>query len=93
MPVPGLGQAKINAAYQAGGAPLAIRTIREYTGLKINHVVIVDFSKFEDLIDAEGGIDGRRARADPLEPVRLPVQGGALPDLGRLALRARGGST
>jgi polyisoprenyl-teichoic acid--peptidoglycan teichoic acid transferase len=57
VPVHGLGQAKINAAYQAGGAPLAIRTIREYTGLKINHVVIVDFSKFEDLIDAEGGID------------------------------------
>ena len=39
VPVAGLGQAKINAAYQAGGAPLAIRTIREYTGLKINHVV------------------------------------------------------
>jgi LCP family protein required for cell wall assembly len=57
VPVAGLGQAKINAAYQAGGAPLAIRTIREYTGLKINHVVIVDFSKFEDMIDAEGGID------------------------------------
>jgi LCP family protein required for cell wall assembly len=56
VPVHGVGNAKINAAYQAGGAPLAIRTIREYTGLKINHVVIVDFSKFEDLIDAEGGI-------------------------------------
>ena len=57
VPVNGVGQSKINAAYQAGGAPLAIRTIRDYTGLKINHVVIVDFSKFEDLIDAEGGID------------------------------------
>jgi LCP family protein required for cell wall assembly len=57
VPVHGVGQAKINAAYQAGGAPLAIRTIREYTGLKINHIVIVDFSRFEELIDAEGGID------------------------------------
>jgi LCP family protein required for cell wall assembly len=56
VPVPGLGDTKINAAYQAGGAPLAIRTIREYTGVPINHVVIVDFSRFEDLIDAEGGI-------------------------------------
>ena len=34
VPVAGLGNAKINAAYQAGGAPLAIRTIREYTGLE-----------------------------------------------------------
>ena len=34
VPVAGLGNAKINAAYQAGGAPLAIRTIREYTGVE-----------------------------------------------------------
>jgi len=57
VPIPGVGTSKINAAYQAGGAPLAIRTIREFTGMPINHIVIVDFSKFEDLIDAEGGID------------------------------------
>jgi LCP family protein required for cell wall assembly len=56
VPVSGLGNAKINAAFQRGGAPLAIRTIRQYTGMEINHVVVVDFSKFEDLIDAEGGI-------------------------------------
>jgi LCP family protein required for cell wall assembly len=54
--VPGVGNAKINAAHQAGGTPLAIRTIREYTGVKINHVVVVDFGRFEDLIDAVGGI-------------------------------------
>src|SRR4029079_15980648 len=52
-----LAQARSTAPSQAGAAPLAIRTIREYTGLKINHIVIVDFSRFEDLIDAEGGID------------------------------------
>jgi LCP family protein required for cell wall assembly len=54
--VPEVGNAKINAAFQAGGAPLAIRTIREFTGVKINHVVVIDFSNFEDLIDALGGI-------------------------------------
>jgi LCP family protein required for cell wall assembly len=58
VPVPGVSSGtKINAAFQAGGAPLAIRTVREYTGVKINHVVVVDFGNFEDLIDAEGGID------------------------------------
>jgi polyisoprenyl-teichoic acid--peptidoglycan teichoic acid transferase len=56
VPVHGLGNVKINAAYQAGGAPLAIRTVREYTGVKIDHVVVVDFAHFEDLIDAECGI-------------------------------------
>ena len=56
VPVPGLGDTKINAAYQAGGAPLAIRTIRNYTGEDVNHVIIVDFANFEELIDAEGGV-------------------------------------
>jgi LCP family protein required for cell wall assembly len=54
--VPGVGNAKINASFQAGGAPLAIRTVREFTGIKINHVVVLDFANFRDLIDAEGGI-------------------------------------
>jgi LCP family protein required for cell wall assembly len=56
VPVSGLGNTKINAAYQAGGAPLAIRTVSDLTGVKVDHVVVVDFSNFEDLIDAEGGV-------------------------------------
>jgi len=54
--VSGIGNAKINAAYQSGGAALAIRTIKDFTGIPIDHVVIVDFNQFKDLIDAEGGI-------------------------------------
>ena len=54
--VDGVGNAKINAAYQSGGAALAIKTVREFTGVPIDHAVIVDFNQFRDLIDAEGGI-------------------------------------
>ncbi len=54
--VPGFGRDRINVAYQIGGAPLALRTVRGYTGIPINHVAIVDFSRFESLIDALGGI-------------------------------------
>jgi LCP family protein required for cell wall assembly len=54
--VPGRGFNKINAAFQFGGPDLAIRTLREFTGLKINHVVVVDFRNFERLIDALGGV-------------------------------------
>jgi LCP family protein required for cell wall assembly len=54
--VPGRGPNKINAAFQYGGPDLAIRTIREFTGLKINHVAVVDFRNFEHLIDALGGV-------------------------------------
>jgi LCP family protein required for cell wall assembly len=54
--VPGVGVAKINAAFQAGGPALALRTVRSVTGLPINHVVVVDFGSFRDLIDELGGI-------------------------------------
>jgi LCP family protein required for cell wall assembly len=54
--VPGRGFNKINAAYQFGGADLAIRAIRDFTGLKLNHVIVVDFHNFEQLIDALGGV-------------------------------------
>jgi len=56
VPVPGVGETKINAAMQAGGPELAIKTIAQYTGIPINHVVIVNFADFKDLIDALGGI-------------------------------------
>jgi LCP family protein required for cell wall assembly len=56
VPIPGVGTQKINAAYQNGGAALAIKTIQQFTGLAINHVVIVNFAAFKDLIDAMGGI-------------------------------------
>jgi LCP family protein required for cell wall assembly len=54
--IPGHGAAKINAAFQIGGPALAIRTIRNFTSLSINHVVTVDFASFQQLIDEVGGI-------------------------------------
>jgi LCP family protein required for cell wall assembly len=61
--IPGYGDQKINAAYQIGGPSLAIRTIRDFTGIAIEHVAIVDFANFRDMIDALGGIDVDNPRA------------------------------
>ncbi len=55
--IPGYGTSKINAAMQLGGPALAVRTVRDLTGLPVNHVVLVDFGQFESLIDKLGGID------------------------------------
>lgn len=55
--VAGLGASKINAAFQVGGSALAARTVRDYTGLPIHHVAILDFGSFEEVIDSIGGID------------------------------------
>src|SRR5919201_3672901 len=55
--IPGHGPDKINAAMQIGGPGLAARTVNEYTGLPVKHVVVVDFTSFASLIDKVGGID------------------------------------
>jgi LCP family protein required for cell wall assembly len=54
--IPGHGPDKINTAYQIGGARLAAATVHSFTGLPINHVVVVDFANFKDVVDALGGI-------------------------------------
>jgi len=56
VPIPAHGSDRINAAYQFGREALAIRTIQAFTGLKINHIAIVDFNEFKKLIDEIGGI-------------------------------------
>ena len=55
--IPGHGRQKINAAYAFGGAALAIRTVEQYTGVDVNHLIEVNFDEFPGLIDAMGGID------------------------------------
>ena len=55
--IPGYSTQKINAAFQIGGPALAIKTVSQFTGVDINHIVVVNFAAFKDLIDALGGID------------------------------------
>jgi LCP family protein required for cell wall assembly len=57
--IPGYGETKITTAYQVGGPRLAIQAVENATGhaIPINHVVLVNFGQFKDLIDAVGGID------------------------------------
>jgi LCP family protein required for cell wall assembly len=60
--IPGHGEQKINAAYAFGGAALSIRTISQYLGIPINHLVEVDFTNFPKLVDALGGVDVKTGR-------------------------------
>ena len=50
------GHSKINAAYQ-GGPNLVIETIRELTGLPIHHYVEVNYSSFQRIVNAVGGVN------------------------------------
>ena len=56
--IPGHGTTKINVAYALGGPALAIRTVEGFLGggVRVNHLIEVDFEEFRELIDALGGI-------------------------------------
>ena len=54
--VPGHGKAKINAGYSYGGAALAVSTVETLTGVRIDHVVVTDFTDFIKLVDQIGPV-------------------------------------
>jgi LCP family protein required for cell wall assembly len=84
--IPGQAPQKINGAYAFGGAALQIKAIEGFLGIQIDHVAIVDFTGFEDLIDAVGGV-----KVDV--PVKLcaDISGGAGGGQGGVTLRLHKG--
>jgi LCP family protein required for cell wall assembly len=85
--IPGRETQKINAAFAFGGAALEIKTIERFLpGIKIDHVAIVDFTGFEKLVDAVGGVEVN-------VPHRLcaEISGGAGHGQGGITLRLHAG--
>ncbi len=54
--IPGYGMSKINNAYANGGAPLAIKTVSQVLGVKINYYVPVNFHLFRKTVDVFHGV-------------------------------------
>lgn len=57
--IPGLGQAKINAAFNkdmGGGPDRVIETIKQNFNVPIQHYVEVDFASFREVVDALGSV-------------------------------------
>jgi LCP family protein required for cell wall assembly len=54
--VPGLGSHKINAAFSLAGPSLAVETVEQLTGVRIDHLAVVDWAGFEALVDEVGGV-------------------------------------
>lgn len=57
VPIPGHGEAKINAALAFGGVPLLVQTVESVLQQRIDHVAFIDFEGFKGLTDAVGGVD------------------------------------
>jgi len=54
--IPDQSPTKINAAYAFGGAGAQIEAVEGFLGIEVDHVAIVDFTGFQELIDAVGGV-------------------------------------
>lgn len=68
--IPGFGENKINASLALGGVPLAVQTVEQLVGVRVDHVAIVDFAGFSALTDALGGVTVTNVRA--FRPSELP---------------------
>jgi LCP family protein required for cell wall assembly len=56
VPIDGHGLDKITHANAFGGPALAIKTVKDYTGLPINHYVKIRFLGLSKVVDSMGGI-------------------------------------
>lgn len=54
--IPGQSPQEINGAYSFGGAAAQVEAVEDFLGIDVDHVAIIDFTGFEDLIDAVGGV-------------------------------------
>jgi LCP family protein required for cell wall assembly len=87
--IPGQSPEKINAAYAFGGAAAQIKAVEGFLGIQVDHVAIVDFTGFEDLIDAVGGVE-----VDVPHKLCADISGGAGGGQGGVSLRlAKGWNT
>jgi LCP family protein required for cell wall assembly len=84
--IPGQAPTKINAAYAFGGAALQIKTIEGFLDIQIDHVAIVNFTGFEDLIDAVGGVE-----VDLPHKLCADISGGSGGGQGGITLRLKKG--
>jgi LCP family protein required for cell wall assembly len=77
--IPGYGADKINAAYALGGPELTLETVKDVTGLPINHVINVDLAGFTEVVDKLGCVYvdvDRRYYNDSLEYIPIDLQPG-----------------
>ncbi len=54
--VPGHGMDKVNAAFSYAGPALAVRTVEDLTGVRVDHLAVIDWDGFRQLTDAVGGV-------------------------------------
>lgn len=72
--------AKINSTYSHGGVEEVVKTVKNLTGLPVNHYVLINTRAFRDVIDALGGVYYTVPRnmnyEDPLQNLYIHLRAG-----------------
>lgn len=61
--IPGAHGKTINFAYNEGKAPLVVSSVENVTGVRVDHVAVVDFRGFVELTNDLGGVTVRNGKA------------------------------
>ncbi len=64
-----------NSAFAAGGAACTVKTVETLTNISVDHVLVVDFTGFKNIVDAIGGVPVTLDKAvnDPDSHLDLPA--------------------
>ncbi|MGP9020473.1 LCP family glycopolymer transferase [Streptomyces sp. BR1] len=67
--------AQFNWAFEFGGAACTIRTVEKFSGIRVDHHMVVDFSGFKDMVDAVDGVEVclKQPVDDRLAHLKLPA--------------------
>jgi LCP family protein required for cell wall assembly len=84
VPIPGMGEGKINDAYKRGGFGKQVETVAAFTGVTPSFVIETSFDGFMSMVDEMGGLDievpyrmfDRNSGAD-FQPGQVHMAGGA----------------
>ncbi|QIP86188.1 LytR family transcriptional regulator [Streptomyces sp. Tu 2975] len=68
--------AQFNWAFQFGGAACTIRTVEKFTGVRIDHHMVIDFRGFKDMVDAVDGVEVCLKEPIDDKDARLKLQAG-----------------
>ena len=70
--VPGRGMDKFNHAFAKGGVPLAVLTMENLLGIRIDHVAKIDFDGFIAVTDLLGGVTVNNRVSSSADPYHWP---------------------
>lgn len=69
---PARGEEKINASFFVAGQAGVIRAVQRLTGVPVNHIMVINFARFPELVDNLGGVTVN----NPTELRDCPYAGG-----------------